>query len=178
MEGVGARMATVRLRCAGAEILFYEPDGLLLSSSLLPVDEGHGLHLLTFQLGYLGTGEIGVHVAVDGGAKGQGECPTSAEPPVKAVLLRGAARGRDPAVWLASVMVPDAEVRYRLTVWGQPAADDALRGELLADICGMPPLLVASTKAGITRAPLPKDLPSLSDLLDPPRRSQVGLRSG
>jgi hypothetical protein len=41
------------------------------SGIVIPVDEHHSEHLLTFQLGYLGAGEITVHVVLNGGIDGR-----------------------------------------------------------------------------------------------------------
>jgi len=155
-------MPTVRLKCAGARALFYEPDGLLLSSSLAPVDEQHRNHLLTFQLSYLGFGDIAVDVARQGGVTGHeltygggdvdGGPSFSGGPDFVEVVLNGMTSSAPPGVWLTSVIVPDAEVHYRLTVWGKAGGDDGLRGELTADVWGCPPLLTATTRASVTWA--------------------------
>ncbi|HET8660655.1 MAG TPA: hypothetical protein VFM55_16835 [Micromonosporaceae bacterium] len=162
-------MGTVRLSCASASTLFYEPEGLLLSSGLVPVDEQHRLHLLTFQLSYLGPGDIMVHVSMTGGptapAAGEGRgrvngrrnawSPRPSAPPHRtftAAVLRGVRSERRPSVWLASATVPDTDVHYRYTVWGQPDEDE-LRGELTVEVSGLPPLLTAATRATVTDEP-------------------------
>jgi hypothetical protein len=152
-------VTTIRLGCGRAGTLFYEPEGLLLRSCLIPVDADHREHLLTFQLGYLGAGEITVHVTLDGGPAGHS---TSS---VTTALLRGTdadedevgiAHDRIPSVWLTYATVPDNQVRYRYTVWGQPGiSGDDLRGELITEITGAVPMLTATTRAGATRQPLP-----------------------
>jgi hypothetical protein len=159
-------MNVIRLGCGRAGTLFYEPDGLLLRSCLIPVDKRHSEHLLTFQLGYLGPGEITVHVALDGGPVDSGDL--AGEPSITAALLRGTEsldddldecavhRHRIPGVWLTYVSVPDAKVSYRYTVWGQPGVgDDDLRGELTTEVSGLVPLLTATTRVGATRTPVP-----------------------
>jgi hypothetical protein len=154
-------MNTIRLGCGRAGTLFYEPDGLLLRSCLIPVDKRHSQHLLTFQLGYLGPGEIAVHVALEGGpVDGSGQATESTT-----ALLRGTESFSDPGgmeaqripgVWLSYVSVPDAKVQYRYTIWGQPGVcDDDLRGELVAEVSGLVPLLTATTRASTTRQPIP-----------------------
>ncbi|HZN19977.1 MAG TPA: hypothetical protein VFB84_17585 [Micromonosporaceae bacterium] len=188
-------MGTVRLPCASASTLFYEPEGLLLSSSLVPVDEQHCLHLLTFQLSYLGAGDIMVHVSMTGGptdpaaGDGRGRANGSATVPSSlsgagsatltgsgylltngrrpgrspipsssprrtftAAVLRGATSGSRPSVWLTSAAVPDTDVHYRYTVWGQPDEDE-LRGELTVEVSGLAPLLTAATRATVTDEP-------------------------
>jgi hypothetical protein len=150
-------MGTVRLKCSGAENLFYEPDGLLLSVCLVPVDDEHSLHVLVFQLSYLGTGDIVVHIAIEGSA----DTPApegDTHPQFTAAVLRGTAGHRRPGVWLTSVAVPDTDVHYRYTVWGQPGTDDEVRGELVAEVSGTVPLLTATTKVSITQAPVPTDV--------------------
>jgi hypothetical protein len=158
-------MNVIRLGCGRAGTLFYEPDGLLLRSCLIPVDKRHSEHLLTFQLGYIGPGEITVHVALDGGPVDSGEL--AGEPSITAALLRGTESTDDlddiivpqhrvPGVWLTYVSVPDAKVSYRYTVWGQPGVgDDDLRGELTTEVSGLVPLLTATTRVGATRTPVP-----------------------
>jgi hypothetical protein len=136
--------------------LFYEPDGLLLRACLIPVDERHGGHLLTFQLGYLGAGEIGVHVVLEGAVDRGDGVFCQLEPTAAAATLNGTARWSSPGVTLTYVSIPDTAVRYRYTVWGQPAADDEMRGELRVEISGQVPLLSAVTTAGVTSVPLPK----------------------
>lgn len=145
-------MATVRLKCAGARVLFYEPDGLLLSSSLTPVDEQHSGHLLTFQLSYLGLGDIAVDVAVQDGSDAGRSVAGHAD--FVDVALKGMTAGALPGVWLTSVAVPDGDVHYRLIVWGQPGGGDSLRGELKTEVYGRVPLLTATTRASVTRAEL------------------------
>lgn len=158
-------MNVIRLGCGRAGTLFYEPDGLLLRSCLIPVDKRHSEHLLTFQLGYIGPGEITVHVALDGGP--QDGYDLNAEPSITAALLRGTEspddleecahpHHRSPGVWLTYVSVPDTKVSYRYTVWGQPGVgEDDLRGELITEISGLVPLLTATTRVGATRKPIP-----------------------
>lgn len=155
-------MPTVRLKCAGARALFYEPDGLLLSSSLTAVDEQHRNHLLSFQLSYLGVGDIAVDIALQGGSNGHeltyrgGDLDRGPDfnsgPDFVEVVLKGMTGSTPPGVWLTSVIVPDAEVHYRLTVWGNPGGDDGLRGELTADVWGYVPLLTATARASVTWA--------------------------
>ncbi|WP_225849134.1 hypothetical protein [Streptomyces sp. HPF1205] len=159
-------MSTIRLGCGRAGTLFYEPDGLLLRSCLIPVSSRHGEHLLTFQLGYLGPGEITVHIALEG------DTGALSSPKNTTALLRGtdaddededgeSAHRRIPGVWLTYATVPEREVAYRYTVSGQPAeADDHLRGELVTEISGRLPLLTATTLAQATREPLPEGVRS------------------
>lgn len=155
-------MTTIRLGCGRAGTLFYEPGGLLLRSCLIPVGTGHAEHLLTFQLGYLGPGEITVHITLDG------DTGVRSSPKSTTALLRGtdaddeedeyeSAHYRIPGVWLTYVTVPDAKVDCRYTVSGQPGAGaDDLRGELVSEITGALPLLTATTRAVATRNPLPE----------------------
>lgn len=157
-------MTTIRLGCGRAGTLFYEPGGLLLRSCLIPVGTGHGEHMLTFQLGYLGPGEITVHITLDGNTG-----PRSS-PKITTALLRGSdaddeddpyayesSHYRIPGVWLTYVSVPDSQVEYRYAVSGQPSpgAGD-LRGELVTEITGILPLLTATTREVATRVPLPE----------------------
>jgi hypothetical protein len=145
-------MSTVRLKCAGAEVLFYEADGLLLSSSLTSVDAQHRHHLLAFHLSYLGSGSITVTIAVDGITDG-GPIPQAHR--ITTAELRGADEGLGPAIWPTSVLIPDSEVAYRFAVWGQALDDSDLRGELVATVSGVVPLLTVTTRAGVTREPVP-----------------------
>ncbi|GAA4681689.1 hypothetical protein GCM10023263_16550 [Phytohabitans rumicis] len=134
-------------------VLFYEADGLLLSAGLLPVDEQHHEHLLAFQLSYLGTGAITVHAGVAGGPlDGSGSAPEADFAPVS---LHGASGG-PPSAWMSSLRVPDTEVNYRLTVWGQASGDDRLRGQLVSEVSGYAPLLSTVTRASVTRESLPE----------------------
>lgn len=157
-------MSKIRLGCARAGTLFYEPDGLLLRTCLIPKDDRHLEHLLTFQLGYLGAGEIMVHVALEGGSVPSEGAAISGESVVTAVLLQGASpadidgeliRPLNPGVWLTYGPVSDTRVHYRYTVWGQsaPGSND-LRGMLITDVEGVVPLLVATTRVSVTRLPL------------------------
>ncbi|MFE1882577.1 hypothetical protein [Streptomyces diastatochromogenes] len=153
-------MAEKHLGCEGAATLFYEPDGLLLRCCLIPVDGEHRQHLLTFQLGYLGPGEITVSVALDGGLEGALE--TGAE---SGVLLRGTGgvdgmawtRHRmEPSVHLSYVTLVDEQVSCRYTVWGQAAGlEDGPRGELATVVTGRLPDLTATTTARVTRLAIP-----------------------
>ncbi len=156
---------TVRIGCGRAGTLFYEPDGLLLGSCLIPIDKRHSEHILAFQLGYLGPGEITVHVAIDGGPVGT---ESSGEPSIMAALLRGTeaaddlpgiARGRFPDVWLTYVSLPDTNIKYRYTISGQPGVEEGnLRGELISEVSGLVPLLTATTRTGATREPIPESV--------------------
>jgi hypothetical protein len=158
-------MSTVRLKCAGAQVLFYEPDGLLLSSSLTSVDEQHRHHLLAFHLSYLGPGSITVTIAIDGGTdevppRGPAlapDQPTGVRPQAQITTaeLRGADEGTGPDIWPTSVLIPDSEAAYRFAVWGQALDDSDLRGELVATVSGVVPLLTVTTRAGVTRDPVP-----------------------
>lgn len=154
--------STVRLRCALAAVLFYEPDGLLLSSSLIPLDAHHGDHLLAFQLSYLGTGDLAVNIAVDGGPAGgsngdaspNGGAPVGrGGPGVTPAVLRGAGAEQQPGICLTSLLIPDTEICYQYTVWGQDLADEGLRGILEAEVSGLVPLLTVNTRASVTRDP-------------------------
>jgi hypothetical protein len=155
-------VSTIRLGCNRAGNLFYEPEGLLLASSLIPVSSRHGEHLLTFQLGYIGAGEITVHITLEGDIGGL------SSPRNTTALLRGtdaddedgdASYHRIPGVWLTYVTVPEREVAFRYTVSGQ-APDEydegGLRGELVTDVSGRLPLLTATTRTRVTRKPLSK----------------------
>lgn len=152
-------MNTVRLGCGRAGTLFYEPEGLLLRSCLIPVGNSHNEHLLTFQLGYLGAGEITVHVALDSdGGRGN--------PSITSALLRGTDADDDgsyhqqiPGVWLTYAEITGTQVNHQYTVWGQPSiGGDDLRGEMVTRISGTLPLLTATTSAGVTRKPLPDEV--------------------
>jgi hypothetical protein len=147
-------MSTVRLRCAGADTLFYEPDGLLLSAGLAPVDDQHAQHLLTFQLAYLGAGDIRVYVSTDGGPRDTGSAAEN-DLTFTPAELRGSGGGVQPGVWLSSTLVPDVSVQYRFTVWGEAAGDDGLRGVLVAEATGVVPLLTVTTRASVTREVAP-----------------------
>ncbi|MDN3259870.1 hypothetical protein QWJ26_08615 [Streptomyces sp. CSDS2] len=149
-------MTIVRLGCGRAATLFYEPGGLLLRSCLIPTGPRHTEHMLTFQLGYLGAGEITVHVLLDGPGDG---------PRFTTTLLRGTDADDDgvdsyhhrvPGVWLTYATLPDTEVRCHYTVSGQPLDGDDLRGELVTEIAGALPVLTATTRAVATRRPLPE----------------------
>jgi hypothetical protein len=147
-----------RLGCGRAATLFYEAGGLLLRSCLIPTDPDHAEHLLTFQLGYLGAGEITVHIILD-------ETSQGGDPTYTTALLRGTDADDDefdsyhhrvPGVWLTYVTVPDTKVHYRYTVSGQPRDGDDLRGELVTEITGVLPVLTATTRPLATRQPLPE----------------------
>ena len=152
-------MTTIRLGCGRAGTLLYEPGGLLLRCCLIPVGTSHGEHLLTFQLGYLGPGEITVHITLDGGS---GACGGSK---ASTVLLRGtdadddSAYLRIPGVWLTYATVSDAQVNYRYTISGQPGpGTEDLRGEVVTELTGALPLLTATTREMATRKPLPESV--------------------
>jgi len=158
-------VTTIRLGCGRAGTLLYEPGGLLLRCCLIPVGTGHGEHLLTFQLGYLGPGEITVHITLDG------ETGPRSSPRATTALLRGtdadddeydyeAAHYRIPGVWLTYATVPDSQVDYRYTVSGQPGPGGDLRGEVVTEITGALPLLTATTREVATRKPLPESVRS------------------
>jgi hypothetical protein len=152
-------MGTADLHCGSAANLFYEPEGLLLRCCLLPADEEHLRHLLTFQLGYLGSGQITVDVVLEGGPVTQ--IPTmGAEPAIVAARLGGAGDaggtvpqpGSSPAsAHLSYISVPDGPVQFRYTVWGQATTADSLRGELSAVVSGHVPDLTVTTRSGATR---------------------------
>jgi hypothetical protein len=158
-------VTTIRLGCGRAGTLLYEPGGLLLRCCLVPFGTSHRKHLLTFQLGYLGPGEITVHITLDGepGLRGSARATTA--------LLRGtdaddedeyeSGRLRMPGVWLTYATVTDSPVNYRYTVSGQPGpgAED-LRGEVVTEFTGALPLLTATTRAMATRRPLPESVRS------------------
>jgi hypothetical protein len=153
-------MGKSKLQCGSATNLFYEPDGLLLRSCLLPADDEHLRHLLTFQLGYLGSGEITVDVALEGGPIAQ-LLTARDEPAIVAARLVGAGR----ACWdapqhdslpatanLSYVAVTDGPVQFKYTVWGQAAViGDSLRGELSAVVSGRVPDLTVTMRSGATR---------------------------
>lgn len=153
-------MTDLRLGCGHAETLFYEPDGLLLQSCLIPTDNRHSMHLLTFALSYLGPGEITVHVALSGGHDDD-----TTEPVNGPVLLRGVGapddavvvtREQPPNAWLTYAAVPDTRVvGYRYAVGGHPGdGEDDMRGELVTEVSGLVPLLTATTRDSATRRPL------------------------
>jgi len=156
-------MKTMQISCEEAKTLFYEPGGLLLRSCLIPVGERHAQHLLTFQLGYLGIGEITVHIAL-APANERPETVTN-KPTFTTAVLSGidvlddideVSRHQIPSVDLSYVTVPDRQVDYRYTVWGQPGAtDDDLRGELSIVVSGRLPTLGVTTRAGATRTAIP-----------------------
>lgn len=155
-------MTTIHLGCSRAGTLLYEPGGLLLHCCLIPVGTSHGEHLLTFQLGYLGPGEITVHITLDGepGTHGSSK-PTT-------VLLRGtdadddeSAYLRIPGVWLTHATVSDSQVNYRYTVSGQSGpGSNGLRGEVVTELTGALPLLTVTTREMATRKPLPESVRS------------------
>jgi hypothetical protein len=154
-------MGTVHLQCGNAANLFYEPEGLLLRCCLLPADGEHRRHLLTFQIGYLGSGEITVDVALEGGSA---DGALSLEPAIVAARLRGAAardsvpagpqpEGAAAGVNLSYIDVPEGPVQYRYTVWGQAAAaPDSLRGQLVTEVSGHASGLTLTTRSGATRS--------------------------
>ncbi|GAA1375923.1 hypothetical protein [Streptomyces beijiangensis] len=156
-------MATSRLGCGSAVTLFYEPDGLLLRSCLIPVNDQHRQHQLTFQLGYLGPGDITVHIALEGGPSARGLL--AADPIVTTAVLSGldpldenaeVSRHRIPGVRLSYVTVPDEQINYRYIIWGQAGSpEDTLRGELSTMVSGRVPELTATTRAGVTRKAIP-----------------------
>jgi hypothetical protein len=153
-------MGKSKLECGSATNLFYEPDGLLLRSCLLPADDEHLRHLLTFQLGYLGSGEITVDVALEGGPVAQ-ILTARDEPAIVAARLVGAGKARSgvpqhdslPATAnLAYITVTDEPVHFKYTVWGQAAVmRDSLRGELSAVVSGRVPDLTVTIRSGATR---------------------------
>lgn len=169
--GMETTLRTSRLGCDSAATLFYEPEGLLLRCCLIPKDPQHRQHLLTFQLGFLGPGEITVYVGLEGGPTG-GESTVDGSG-ISTVVLSGVdgadepvagARPGIPSVRLSYVTVPDGEVDYRYTVWGQAGGpEDRLRGELSVAVSGRLPELTLVTRAGATRkaifgaGPLPVD---------------------
>ena len=163
-RGPGGFVTTLRLGCGRAVTLFYEPGGLLLRSCLIAVDDAHTHHLLTFQLGYLGAGEITVHVALEG------DFADRCGPKFTSALLRGTDADDDesdsypyriPGAWLTYAMVAGNHVNSLYTVWGQPAAGlDDLHGELVIQMSGTLPLLTATTTATATRRPLPEGVRS------------------
>lgn len=145
--------------CEGAATLFYEPDGLLLRSCLIPKDRQHREHLLTFQLGYLGPGEITVHVGLEKDSSRGGRIVGSLG--VSTVVLSGVeavdefperSRQRIPSVQLTYVTLLDEPVEYRYVVWGQAgSSDDDLRGEISTVVSGSAPMLTTTTRVGATR---------------------------
>jgi len=143
-------MKAAALACADIQILFYEPEGLLLAVGLLPLDSDRREYLLLFQLSYLGHGEISVHVGFER-CNGTGRTA----PEFATVELHGTARGRLPSIWTTSAPVRDDRVNCRLIVWGEPDDEELLRGELVAEISGELPVLIASSRASVTSAELP-----------------------
>jgi hypothetical protein len=153
-------MGESNLQCGSATNLFYEPEGLLLRSCLLPADEEHLRHLLTFQLGYLGSGEITVDVALEGGPAAR--IPAGLDEPTIAVARLVGADTADgeasrhgclPATaHLSYTTVTDGPVQFKYTVWGQAAVvGDSLRGELSAVVSGQMPHLTVAVRSGATR---------------------------
>ncbi|MFI7601301.1 hypothetical protein [Actinoplanes sp. NPDC049681] len=148
-------MGKSNLQCGSATNLFYEPEGLLLRSCLLPADDEHRSHLLTFQLGYLGSGEITVDVALEGGPVTQPPAERE-EPAVVVARLVGA--GTTPHngclsanANLAYRTVGDEPVQFKYTVWGQAAVmGDSLRGELSVVVVGRVPDLTVTTRSSAT----------------------------
>ncbi|MEO6090669.1 MAG: hypothetical protein ABIQ18_46960 [Umezawaea sp.] len=129
---------------------------------MIPVDPLHTAHLLTFQLGYLGVGEITVHIALEA-VDGVGE-PTDRMELTTAVLsgvdlledVPEASRRTIPSVELSYVTLPNRQIDYRYTVWGQTGdPQNDLRGELSTLVSGTLPTLRATTRAGATRKALP-----------------------
>jgi hypothetical protein len=152
-------MRRSNLQCGTATNLFYEPEGLLLCSCLYPADDKHLRHLLTFQLGYLGTGEITVDVALEGGPGTQITTPSD-EPTIVAARLVGAGNAwgstsrRDAlpgTVNLSYVTISSGYVQLKYTVLGQAAMGGSLRGELSATVAGRLPNLSVTTSSGATR---------------------------
>jgi hypothetical protein len=174
---MGDAMNTVQLGCAEAGTLLYEPEGLLLRSCLVPMGSDHAGHLLTFQLGYLGPGQVTVVVMVEGGAVDD-ESPATM-PVVTTVRLWGtdlhvadlaAMAPPSPSVSLSYVSVPNTDVRYRYTILStQAASDDETRGEIVTEVAGRVPLLTARTRADVTRRPIPTT--SIAALARRPRPS-------
>lgn len=153
-------MGKSKLQCRSATNLFYEPEGLLLRSCLIPADDEHQRHLLTFQLGYLGSGEITVDVALEGGPVTQ--IPTAREQPaIVSARLVGAGKScygmphdsLPSTANLAYITVTDGPVQFNYTVWGQaPVMRDSLRGELSVVVSGRVPDLTVTIRSGATRA--------------------------
>ncbi|MGC4852843.1 hypothetical protein ACLQ24_05465 [Micromonospora sp. DT4] len=131
-------------------MLFYEPEGLLLTAGLLPADVGGREYRVMFQLSYLGSGEITAHVGFE-----QCDGTDKTAPEFVTVELLGAARHRMPIIWTASASVRAEQVNCRLIIWGEPAGDDLLRGELIAEVSGRLPVLTATCQASVTQAELP-----------------------
>ncbi len=153
-------MGKSNLQCGSATDLFYEPDGLLLRSCLLPADDAHRRHLLTFQLGYLGSGEITVDVALEGGPVTL--IPTAREQPaVVSARLVGAGKtyfglskhdSLAATANLSYITVNDGPVQFKYTVWGQAAVmGDSVRGVLSAVVSGRVPDLTVSIRSGAAR---------------------------
>lgn len=154
-------MNVVQLVCAGAGTLLYEPDGVLLRSCLIPVNGDHTEHLLTFQLGYLGPGEIKVVVILEGGPEGQPPART-----VEEATLWGTGLIADdfvhmpppsPSVFLTYARAPHGPVSYRYTVLSDPDSRDGKRGELVTEVAGQGPSLTATTLAGVTSRGVPDE---------------------
>ncbi|MEV0495331.1 hypothetical protein [Streptomyces atratus] len=159
-------MRTSLMGCEGATTLFHEPDGLLLRSCLIPKDRQHREHLLTFQLGYLGPGEITVHVGLEGGSSRGGRIVGSLG--VSTVVLNGVeaaeefperSRQRIPSVQLTYVTLLD-----RYVVWGQAgSSDDDLCGEISTVVSGSAPMLATTTRVGATRKAISDADPLVED---------------
>lgn len=106
--------------------------------------------MLALQLSYLGYGEISVHVGFEQCAGNGGGTPSFAN-----VNLLGVARGRMPSTWVTTVPVRDDWINCRLVIWGEPALDDPIRGELIAEVSGQLPVLTISSRASVTHAEMP-----------------------
>lgn len=155
-------MTRIYIGCERAGTLFYEPNGLFLRGSVVPTNGSHSSHVLTFQLSYLGPGDIAVYIILESASTQAGS--PAGQPSVTKAALRGTealdnvlyANGRVPGVWLSYAMLPTGCAACRYTVWGQPGSSrDDLRGELVSNISGSLPVLTATTEAGVTRAPIP-----------------------
>jgi hypothetical protein len=144
---------------------------------LVPIDNDHSSHLLTFQVGYLGPGQVSVVVMLEGGAVDDEWHPT--DPVGTSVRLWGtdlhvtdlvAMPPPSPSVSLTYTSVPNTEVRYRYTILSaQSASDDGTRGEIVTEVVGRVPLLTATTRANVTRRSDPLD--SLPEPARQPGRS-------
>ena len=173
----GVSMTTrLRFGCGRAGTLFYEPEGLLIRTCLIPKDDRHSEHLLTFQLGYLGAGQITLHVSLAASPDPDACLPPEEETaPITAVALRGtdAAAAADglppgnPGVWLTYCTLRQSRVHYRYSVWGQTPPDGSeFCGVVTTDVEGSVPNLTATTSAGVTRhVPQVPAFVELGDLL-------------
>ncbi len=141
-------MNAVRLRCNGASIVHFEPDGLLVTASMLPLGAQHVWHALTLQISYLGTGGVLTYVQTGGGG-GQGEAS------MELTTLGGRSDRTRPDVRMVRFDLPEGVSQRTVTIWGMPGGEDDARGELSITIEGTPAEMTVTTRAAFTRSELP-----------------------